>query len=121
MRELKEQVFKYCEDTEEEEVRSEAAEKAILALILLQKIQHECGRLSKGVSQEMDDCAELSLKQILEMEIQYQVPKAQIAIPDIHNQPARNIQTAEASTEPREEVYTNTQTRFPRNYEEAVK
>lgn len=37
LRELKEQVFKYCEDTKEEEVRSEAAEKAILALILLQK------------------------------------------------------------------------------------
>lgn len=69
----------------------------------------------------MDDCAELFVKQILEMETQYQVAKAQIASLEIHNQPARNIQTAEASTEPREVVDTRTQTRFPRDHAESVK
>lgn len=67
----------------------------------------------------MDDCAEILMSQILEMEIQYHVAKTQLA--SLEYQTTRSKLSAEVSREPGEEEYTKTQTRPTRDYAEAPK
>lgn len=98
-------MLQHIEETAVEEIRSKAAEKAIVTLTLMQRIQHECGRLAKATNKEMDDCAEVLMNQILEMELQYQVVNWSL---EHHQQATRSKQPAEASREPREEVATRT-------------
>lgn len=118
--ELKRQVLQTGDDTDE--IRSPAAEKAILLLTIMQRIQHGCGRLTIALNKEMDDCAEALMNQILEMELQYQVKKTQLETMESHIQARKENGIEETRGANNRGVETTvTQTRPAKDYAEAVK